>query len=413
MYFQIPLMVLVITPALEGLRPAWREAAHGLGGGSWTYWRLVGLPVLAPSVLGAVLLLFGSGFSAYATAQALTSGSVSLTPIQIGSFLSGNVLSGQENVGKALGLGMILVIVAGHVAVRPAAAEGVAMAAVAPSGLGGVASAGTLRDPGETPSSGLRRRPPVWRWIILVLAGVYFLVPLYAAARFTLRGQDGKTTFNAYTGITRQLGFGDAASLSLRLAAVTVVITLVLMVPTVVYLHLRLPRFRRVVEAICLLPIVIPPVVLIVGVLEVAPTQLKSTPYLLALQYVILALPFAYRALDAGLAAIDVRTLVDAARSLGTGWVMTLLRVVVPNMRSAVMSATVLTTALVLGEFTLASLDQYQTFPVWVVAFQQDDARVSVAVSLLALLLTWAFLLLLSGLDIRRARRVKNTGEAT
>jgi putative spermidine/putrescine transport system permease protein len=110
MYFQIPLMVLVITPALEGLRPAWREAAHGLGASSWTYWRLVGLPVLAPSVLGAMLLLFGSGFSAYATAQALTSGSVALTPIQIGSFLSGNVLSGQENVGKALGLGMIIIV---------------------------------------------------------------------------------------------------------------------------------------------------------------------------------------------------------------------------------------------------------------------------------------------------------------
>jgi putative spermidine/putrescine transport system permease protein len=110
MYFQIPLMVLVITPALEGLRPSWREAAHGLGAGSRTYWRLVGLPVLAPSVLGAVLLLFGSGFSAYATAQALTSGSVALTPIQIGSFRSGNVLSGQENVGKALGFGMILVV---------------------------------------------------------------------------------------------------------------------------------------------------------------------------------------------------------------------------------------------------------------------------------------------------------------
>jgi putative spermidine/putrescine transport system permease protein len=110
MYFQIPLMVLVITPALEGLRPAWREAAHGLGANSWTYWRLVGLPVLAPSVLGAVLLLFGSGFSAYATAQALTSGSVALTPIQVGSFLNGNVISGQENVGKALGLGMIIIV---------------------------------------------------------------------------------------------------------------------------------------------------------------------------------------------------------------------------------------------------------------------------------------------------------------
>jgi len=287
------------------------------------------------------------------------------------------------------------------------------MAAVAPSGLGGVASAGTLRDPGTTSSPGVRRRPRVWRWIVLALAGVYFLVPLYAAARFTLRGQDGKTTLNAYTGITKQLGFGDAASLSLRLAGVTVAITLVLLIPTVVYLHLRLPQFRRVVEAICLLPIVIPPVVLIVGVLEVAPTSLKSTPYLLALEYVVLALPFAYRALDAGLAAIDLRTLVDASRSLGSGWVATLLRVVVPNMRSAVLSATVLTTALVLGEFTLASLDQYQTFSVWVVAFQQDDARVSVAVSLLALLLTWVFLLLLSGLDIRRARRVKTSGEPT
>ena len=110
MYFQIPLMVLVITPALEGLRPTWRESAHGLGAGSWTYWRLVALPVLAPSVLGAALLLFGSGFSAYATAQALTSGTVALTPIQIGSFLSGNVLAGQENVGKALGLGMIVIV---------------------------------------------------------------------------------------------------------------------------------------------------------------------------------------------------------------------------------------------------------------------------------------------------------------
>jgi putative spermidine/putrescine transport system permease protein len=232
--------------------------------------------------------------------------------------------------------------------------------------------------------------------------------------RFTLRGTIGHTTGAAYRGITHQPGFTDALTLSLRLAAVPVLITLVLLVPTVVYLHLRLPKLRRVVEAICLLPIVIPPVVLIVGVLQVAPVRLKATPYLLALEYVVLALPFAYRSLDAGLAAIDLRTLVDAARSLGSGWVSTLMRVVLPNMRSAVMSATVLTAALVLGEFTLASLDQYQTFPVWVVAFDQDDARVSVAVSLLALVLTWAFLLLLSALDVRRARRVTtpaDTGE--
>ncbi|HEX3540799.1 MAG TPA: ABC transporter permease subunit [Acidimicrobiales bacterium] len=110
MYFQIPLMVLVITPALEGLRPAWREAAHNLGASSWSYWRHVGVPVLLPSFLGALLLLFGSGLSAYATAEALTNGSVAITSIQIGSFLNGNVISGQENVGKALGFGMIVVI---------------------------------------------------------------------------------------------------------------------------------------------------------------------------------------------------------------------------------------------------------------------------------------------------------------
>jgi putative spermidine/putrescine transport system permease protein len=110
MYFQIPLMVLVILPALEGLKPAWREAAENLGARSWSYWRYVGGPVLMPAAGGAVLLLFGFGLSAYATAQALTSGTIPLTSIQIGSFLSGNVIAGQGNVGKALGLGMVVII---------------------------------------------------------------------------------------------------------------------------------------------------------------------------------------------------------------------------------------------------------------------------------------------------------------
>ena len=110
MYFQIPLMVLVILPALEGLRPSWREAAENLGARGWQYWRYVGGPVLLPSFLGSVLLLFGSALSAYATAEALTSGTIPLTSIQIGSFLNGNVLAGQQNVGKALGLGLVVII---------------------------------------------------------------------------------------------------------------------------------------------------------------------------------------------------------------------------------------------------------------------------------------------------------------
>jgi putative spermidine/putrescine transport system permease protein len=110
MYFQIPLMVLIILPALEGLRPAWREAAENMGARSWQYWRFVGIPVLLPSFLGCVLLLFGSSFSAYATAEAMTNGTIALTPIQIGTFLNGNVIAGQENVGNALALGMVVII---------------------------------------------------------------------------------------------------------------------------------------------------------------------------------------------------------------------------------------------------------------------------------------------------------------
>jgi len=111
LYFQVPLMVLIILPALEGLRPAWREAAQNMGASTWQYWRYVGGPVLLPSFLGCLLLLFGSSFSAYATAEALTGGTVALTSVQIGALLNGNVIAAQENLGYALALIMIVIIV--------------------------------------------------------------------------------------------------------------------------------------------------------------------------------------------------------------------------------------------------------------------------------------------------------------
>jgi putative spermidine/putrescine transport system permease protein len=111
LYFQVPLMVLIILPGLEGLRPAWREAAQNMGASTWQYWRYVGGPVLFPAFLGCLLLLFGSSFSAYATAEALTGGTVALYPIQIGALLNGNVLAGQENLGYAMGMIMVVIIV--------------------------------------------------------------------------------------------------------------------------------------------------------------------------------------------------------------------------------------------------------------------------------------------------------------
>ncbi len=267
------------------------------------------------------------------------------------------------------------------------------MAAVTEAGLAS-RPAGTSADPARA----RRRSYPVWRWIILVVAGLYFVIPLYAAFQFT--------GWSAFGQVFSQVGFSDAIILSLKLAVITTVLTLVLMVPTTIYVHLRLPAIRPLLESITILPIVIPPVVLILGVLDISPANLKGTPYLLALVYVILAMPFAYRTLDAGLRSLDLKTLVDASNSLGAGWPATLWRVILPNLRTAVLSATVLTVALVLGEFTMASLDQYQTFPVWIVNFDQTSGPVSVAASLFALFVTWIFLLAITMIGSRRARRI-------
>jgi putative spermidine/putrescine transport system permease protein len=110
LYFQLPLMVLVITPALGGLRQSWREAAQNMGASNWRYWRHVGIPVLMPSILGGMLLLFGSSFAAYATAETLTLGTVTLAPIQIGDTLAGNAIAGEANIGFAIALGMLVVL---------------------------------------------------------------------------------------------------------------------------------------------------------------------------------------------------------------------------------------------------------------------------------------------------------------
>jgi putative spermidine/putrescine transport system permease protein len=118
LYFQIPLMLLVIFPALDGLRPQWEEAARSLGATRFQYWLRVGGPLLLPPFLGAVMLLFANAFAAYATAYALSTGSIPLVPLQIGSVMSGNVLAGQQNLGDALGLWMIVIVslvVAGYV----------------------------------------------------------------------------------------------------------------------------------------------------------------------------------------------------------------------------------------------------------------------------------------------------------
>jgi putative spermidine/putrescine transport system permease protein len=251
-----------------------------------------------------------------------------------------------------------------------------------------------------------RHRIRWWRFVVMLLAGAYFLIPLYAALKFTFENEAGKLSLQAVEHLPTSPGFSAAFFLSMRLALLTVAIAMVLMVPTVIYVHLKLPKIRPIMEFITVLPIVVPPIVLIIGVLGSAPLWLKSSPYLLSLLYVILAMPFVYRSLDAGLNAIDLKTLVEASRSLGGNWIRTLRIVVLPNLRSALLSAMVLTLALVLGEYTMASLDLWTTIPVWIVQFNiSTNGHIQVAAAMLLLIGTWVLLSVIVSLDRSQSRR--------
>ena len=260
----------------------------------------------------------------------------------------------------------------------------------------------------RAPRSRTRRRPRFGRGVVLVLAAMYFLIPLYAALDFSLKNIQGHFSLSPLTQIAAQPGFAAAVGLSFRLSVVTLVIEMLLMVPTVIYVHLRLPRFRRIMEVITILPIVIPPIVLILGVLQaVRPYQwISSSPYLLAVVYVVLAMPFVYRSLDSGLGALDLKTLVEASRSLGSGWISTMWRVLVPNLRTALLSASVLTLALVFGEFTMAQLDLWTTVPVWIYNSSSNNPHVVTAVAMMFLIAMWLVLTIIVSLD-RTNRRGK------
>jgi putative spermidine/putrescine transport system permease protein len=259
------------------------------------------------------------------------------------------------------------------------------------------------------PSSGPRPRFRAGRSLLLAVAAVYFIGPLIAAFWFTIHNSAG-ISGRAYTQMFSAPGLTDALLLSLGLSVVTVLLGLVLLVPTMLLVHLRYPRVRPFIESLTLFPLVVPPIVLVVGVSRViaygnsadpvsATGQLfnqllnSRPPLVLVLEYVILVLPFTYRSIDSGLRAVDLRTLVEAALNLGASWRAVLLRVLLPTLRTSVLTAAILAFALVFGEFTMASVLQYQTFTVWLLQFQNDDGQLSVALALMSLVLTWVVLL--------------------
>jgi putative spermidine/putrescine transport system permease protein len=250
----------------------------------------------------------------------------------------------------------------------------------------------------------------VTRVVSLILFGLFFLVPLLSMIDFSTRivGTDQRT-LQPYENLLADPTIRSSIVTSLLLAVLTVALMLVLLTPTMIWVRLRVRAASRLVEFLCLLPLTVPPLVIVVGIANVyawVTYFFGNSALTLTFAYVILVLPYSYRSLDAALAAIDVTTLSEAARSLGAGWTTVIVRVVVPNIWSGVMSAAFVSVALVLGEFTFASLLNFVTFPTVLALLGKSDAPTSVAGAFAALVFT-AVLLLLIGFVGRRDRTSK------
>jgi putative spermidine/putrescine transport system permease protein len=249
-------------------------------------------------------------------------------------------------------------------------------------------------------------RTPIGSTIVLLACAVYFILPLLAMARFAFQRVpmvrfNFSTLFDRWTLDSLSSAFSDplfkpALMLSLKLSIGTIVLALGILLPTALWVQLRVPRARPAVEILSVLPYVVPPIALVVGV---AGTFRESAPWFLSSElslipfYAVLAMPFTYRALDAGIRAIDLRTLVDASRSLGGGWLTTLFRVLIPNLTSAILASAFLTATVVLGEFTIASLLLKRTLPTYLVLYQNQEPQGGMALALVVFLAQTALLL--------------------
>jgi putative spermidine/putrescine transport system permease protein len=254
---------------------------------------------------------------------------------------------------------------------------------------------------------------PVVRWVILGLVGVVFAFPILAMIEFTFRdGLSGGHTLDHWTGLFSEdaartyRNLFTAIGNSLLLAVVTVGIVLVVLLPTMILVHLQFPRLRRVLEFVCIIPITVPAIVLVVGlapVYSVVVQVLGGSIWTLAFAYGITVLPYAYRAIQSNLDAVDVITLSEAGRTLSASWPRILWLVLLPNLKRGVLAASFISVAVVLGEFTIASLLNRVNLQTALLQVGSSDPYVAIIFALLALLL--AFVLLISIGRIGQDRR--------
>ncbi len=242
------------------------------------------------------------------------------------------------------------------------------------------------------------RRFPLWSWFWFILGMLYFFIPLLSTFEFSLRMIKGRYTFEAYRVAFQDPRFYQSFGYSLLWAIVTILISLLLVVPTAYWVQLKLPKARPYVEFVTLMPFVVPAVVLTFGLVRLygrPPLILTTTPAALIVGYVVLSLPYMYRSVDSGLRAVDIRTLTEAAQSLGAGWGTILKDVIFPNLRVALLSGIFLTFAIVMGEFTFAALMGWPAFGPYIEEIGAMRAYTPQAVSVMSFLITWGSIMLI------------------
>ena len=255
------------------------------------------------------------------------------------------------------------------------------------------------------------RKFPLWSSIWFAIGVLYFFTPLYATLDFSLRMERDTIGFKAYQVSFADPKFLQTFGLSNLLAAITIVVSAALIIPTAYWIRLRAPEARRVVEFITLLPFVIPAIILVFGLIRVYSVPIRipftdiilsqplttltigklhlGTYILIIAGYMVLSLPYMYRSVDIGMRTVDVRTLTEAAQSLGAGWFTIMWRVILPNLRSALLSGSVLTFAFVVGEVVLASFLGVDAFAPYLFLVGQHKAYEPAALTVVSFILTW------------------------
>src|SRR5471032_1302763 len=244
----------------------------------------------------------------------------------------------------------------------------------------------------------MKSQSRVGAWIAVIVGSLYFLIPLIATFEFSLRMKRGEYSFEAYRVVLSDPQFQATFGYSILMALITIVVGVLLVVPTAYWVQLRLPKLRPLVEFITLLPLVIPAIVIVFGYLHIYNSSSflpltgneRATDFLLICGYVTLCLPYMYRSVDAGLRAVDVRSLTEAAECLGANWPTILFKIIFPNVRSGILSGAFLTFAVVIGEFTLASLLNRPAFGPYLQLIGANRAYEPSALAIIAFAITWA-----------------------